>query len=218
MVEVIRETKEDQVLMFNVLPSISQSLKSTASELKHSGLLSIGHLCSFKALSKEYSSAFVKQTILIMKDSEFDDALKQRSLSVLMIIVQYQNVKSFNPQDLAILLDVPRFAKIVQRLSQSHDVSLLLRALVDSTMTDEVDQADNELCLKVQKILKMKNLMNLKCHFLVTTSILNHILYNESSQSQDAANRGLLDLMKEIDSQSYNQTLLYSLKQTQDKE
>lgn len=89
MVEVIRETKEDQVLMFNVLPSISQSLKSSAIELKHSGLLSIGHLCSFKALSKEYTLAFVKQTILIMKDSEFDDALKQRSLTILMVIIQY---------------------------------------------------------------------------------------------------------------------------------
>jgi hypothetical protein len=90
MIEVIRESKEeDQVLIYNVLPSISQTLKSGAQELKHAGLLSIGHLTSFKAISKEYTNAFVKQTILTIKESEFDENLKQRGLNVLMVIIQY---------------------------------------------------------------------------------------------------------------------------------
>lgn len=55
MVEVIGESKEDQVLLLNVLPFISQSVNSGAAELRSSGLLAIGHLCSSKALSTEYT-------------------------------------------------------------------------------------------------------------------------------------------------------------------
>ena len=55
LIEVIGESKEDQVLLLNVLPFISQSLNSGAVELRSSGLLAIGHLCSTKSLSSEYT-------------------------------------------------------------------------------------------------------------------------------------------------------------------
>ena len=42
MIEVLKEQREDQTLMFNVLPSIAMSMKCEYEELKHSGLLAIG--------------------------------------------------------------------------------------------------------------------------------------------------------------------------------
>ena len=87
LVEVLRTNLEDEVLMYNVLPSISQSLKSSVSELKHAGLLAIGQLCCRKALSKEYARAFLRQTILTMKDSSFDEPLKERGLTVILMII-----------------------------------------------------------------------------------------------------------------------------------
>lgn len=60
LVEVLRSNLEDEVLMYNVLPSISQSLKSSVAELKHAGLLAIGQLCCRRALSKEYTRAFLR--------------------------------------------------------------------------------------------------------------------------------------------------------------
>jgi len=66
MLEMLRDDKasSDQVLMFNLLPVLSNCLRSEHSELKHAGLLAMAQLSSKKVLSKQYVQAFVKQTIM----------------------------------------------------------------------------------------------------------------------------------------------------------
>lgn len=113
MVEVLRFNLEDEVLMFNVLPQISASLNSTVAELKHSGLLAIGQICCRKSLSKEYTRAFIKQTIITIRDSEFDEKLKERGLAVILMIIQYQSLKDLDAQDLLVLLDIPRISRVI---------------------------------------------------------------------------------------------------------
>lgn len=68
---------------------------------------------------------------------------------------------------------MPKLPKIISKASQVHDVSTLLRAFVDTIVTNDVKP---EIFEQVKKILKAKDMINLKAQFLIVSSILNHLL------------------------------------------
>jgi hypothetical protein len=136
---------------------------------------------------------------------EGEESLKIRGLVVLMIIVQYQNLQSFEEQDMKILIKIPK--KVIAKVSVDYDISLFIKALVLSSLNSE------ELFLTLSKLIKNLDL-NLKCQFMILSALLNFIVEND--ESKIAMN--FLKLFKEMDSQSYNQTILYHLKQTQDED
>ena len=91
---------------------------------------------------------------------------------------------------------MPRISKIIAKTSKVHDISQLLRAFVETVISSEVQ---SESVNQVKKILKSKDLVNLKTQFLIVSSILNHLLEDPENCQEEVA-KSLLNLLKEADS------------------
>ena len=102
---------------------------------------------------------------------------------------------------MTLLHKIPK--RVISKVSSDYDISLLVKAIVMSSMKSE------SLYTTTAKLLKNLKL-NLRCQFMVLSSVLNFIVENENSEIA----KNFLKLFKEMDSQSYNQTILYHLKQT----
>jgi hypothetical protein len=90
LVEILRINKEDETLLFNVLPYISQGFKQNIRDLRVASLMGISQIACRKSLSKEYSVAFFKQVLYyIGKDSMIADEEVARGLLVLIILCQF---------------------------------------------------------------------------------------------------------------------------------
>jgi hypothetical protein len=67
--------------------------------------------------------------------------------------------------------------------------------LIETVVTTNVDP---ELVTQVKKILKVKNLINLKSQFVMVSSVLNHLI-QEPEDCQKSVAEAILALLKEID-------------------
>lgn len=81
LVDIIREeAHKNDTVMFAILPFISKSLKSTIKEMKLASLMAISLIACRSPLSRDYSTAFVKQAISSLKDAQFDEELRQKAM------------------------------------------------------------------------------------------------------------------------------------------
>lgn len=126
--------------------------------------------------------------------------------------------------DLDVLLQIPRLSKVLLRVGKNYDVSGVMNAIVMAVVNCEGAQ-DEELAAKLQgsleKLLKQKGLLNLKTQYQIISSLLQFLVEHPSNPEQKHSHgkttaEKILELLKSLDSQCYNQTILYHLKQTQD--
>ena len=73
---------------------------------------------------------------------------------------------------MTLLLKIPK--RVLTKVSAEYDVSLLIKALVLSSLENE------SLFASVAKLIKNLKL-NLRCQFMVLSAILNKIVENENS-------------------------------------
>ena len=136
-----------------------------------------------------------------MRDSSLDEALKERGLTVILMLIQYQNVSRFECSDLLLFFEVSRIGRVLQRVSSNFDISLLIRAIVTTAISAGEYEAASKLRNSVGKILKLKGLMTLKIAFTAISSILTHLL--EKTENNEAA----MQLLREFEAnepQAYN--------------
>ena len=136
-----------------------------------------------------------------MRDSGFDEALKERGLAVILMVIQYQNLRELDPSDVLTLLQIPRINKVIQRVSASFDISQFVRALAQTVMSNDNVEIGDALNALVEKVLKLKALMNMKVTFATISSILQHLL--ESDEQKEVALR-LLKQLEDINIETYN--------------
>lgn len=60
LTEILRQKEDDSTLLFNVLPFISQGMKSAIKDLRVAGLIGISQLACRKSLTQEYALAFFR--------------------------------------------------------------------------------------------------------------------------------------------------------------
>jgi len=90
LVEILRINKEDETLLFNVLPYISQGFKQNIRDLRVASLMGISQIACRKSLTKEYSVAFFRQVLYyIGKDSMIAEDEVERGLLVLVLLCQF---------------------------------------------------------------------------------------------------------------------------------
>ncbi len=86
LVEILRSNKEDETLLFNVLPFISQGLKLPIHDLRTASLMGISQIVCRKTLTKEYSVAFFRQVLYyIGKDTVTDEDIEHGILVMVLL-------------------------------------------------------------------------------------------------------------------------------------
>jgi len=159
--------------------------------LKQSGMLAIAQLVAKRALSKEYTYAFIKQIIQTVKHSDIsEDSLKLRGLQVLLVIVQNQSVDKFEKAEMDCIMQMPRVAKAVIKLSEKFDASELLRIFARSIILLD----DSKMMAGFEKMLKD---VNLKTMYLLLKEMIEHEI-----------NTPLLEILKAADIEAFNKTVL----------
>lgn len=91
LVEILRVNDDDQTLLFNLLPFISDGIKSQIAELRTSALMGISQISCRRSLTKEYSQAFFRQVLISFNQNEDlqTDEERQRKLLVLILLTQF---------------------------------------------------------------------------------------------------------------------------------
>lgn len=90
---------------------------------------------------------------------------------------------------------------MIQRVSASFDISQFVRALAQTVMSNDNVEVADALNALVEKVLKLKGLMNMKVTFATISSILQHLL--QSDEQEEVAVR-LLKQLEDINIETYN--------------
>ena len=73
-------------MLFNMLPFISEGMKSSIPDLRTSALMGISQISCRRSLTKEYSSAFFRQVLISYGQNSRSDEEDQRMLLVLVLL------------------------------------------------------------------------------------------------------------------------------------
>ncbi|TNV87638.1 hypothetical protein FGO68_gene2900 [Halteria grandinella] len=209
--EILRQKEDDSTLLFNLLPFISQGMKSQIKDLRMASLIGISQLACRKSLTKDYSVAFFRQILMFMQKNAHSDEEIGHSLIVLVLLSQFQKVDSLSAKDVGILIGIDNLSTILNVASQSHDISSLITLIIRSAL--------NEPSITISSISHIFGThLNLKSVYQIIETVITTQLGQPENKVNAERTHEILVLIKKSYESYFNQAILFLLKQVQNNE
>jgi len=90
--------------------------------------------------------------------------------------------------DVDTLLQIPRLPRVLQRVARNFDISRILEAIVMAVVRWEgmkEEEKASKLQGSIEKLLKQKDLLNLKAFYMIITSLLHFLMERPDHQEQN---------------------------------